>query len=141
MKYLIISALIIVASCTPSLNPKFDYNQSEKPWIDAFKDRVFFAALKDAYKTDTLIFHLIEQKDALNPYDGLSLDEMKRAEELGKSLIQKMPPPAMCENCPPDMNYYMATSLHYYNSWELDSIARKLYKKRVRYDKKVFGRR
>lgn len=117
----------------------FDYNNSENPWIDAFKDRVFFSALKEAYKTDTLIFKLIEKKDALNPYDGLSPDEMKKAESLGEALIKKIPPPAMCENCPAGMNYFMATSLHYYISRELDSIAKKLYKKRIKGNKKVFG--
>lgn len=139
MKYLLIILLCFTQACNKNSYPTFDYNKSENPWIDAFKDRVFFTALKEAYKTDTTIFQLIEKKDALNPYDGLSLDEMKKAEELGKSLIYKIPPPSMCENCPPGINYYMATSLHYYKSRELDSIARSLYKEHIRYDHEIFG--
>jgi|GEM_PF-1106084 len=139
MKYLIVIVLIIVSSCNNNLYPKFDYNKSENPWLDAFKDRCFFSALRESYKSDTLIFRLIEQKDALNPYDGLTLEEMKIADEIGKTLINKMPPPAMCENCPPGMNYYMATSLHFYKSNELDSIARKLYKEHIRSHRKIFG--
>lgn len=139
MKYLIVIALIIVSSCNNNLYPKFDYNKSENPWIDAFKDKVFISALREAYNSDTLIFKLIEKKDALNPYDGLTLDEMEKAEQLGKLLIKKIPLPAMCESCTSGMNYFMAVSLHYYKSRELDSIAKKLYKKHVSYNKNIFG--
>ncbi len=33
----------------------------------------------------------------------------------------------MCEGCKDDMNYYMATALHFYKSKELDSIAKKMF--------------
>lgn len=139
MKYTAIILLFIVSSCTPKLYPKFDYNKSENPWIDAFKDRVFFSALEEAYKSDTSIFLLIRKKDAFNPYDDLYGEAREIAIKIGVDLIKKIPPPAMCEGCKGDMNYYMAASLHYYNSRELDSIARKLYKEHVRNDKKIFG--
>lgn len=139
MKYILIISIAILASCSINTYPKFDYNRSENPWISAFKDRVFFSALREAYSSDTLIFELIEKRDALNPYDGLSLAEMKQADSIGKTLIKNIPPPKMCEGCKGDMNYYMATSLHYYNSRELDSIARSLYKEHIRYDKEIFG--
>ena len=43
----------------------------------------------------------------------------------------------MCENCKEGENYYMANCLHYYASHELDSIAKKNYKKHVK--KENFG--
>jgi hypothetical protein len=69
------------------------------------------------------------KKDALNPFDGLTLYEIQKAEELGKQVIKNMPPPAMCEGCTEGMNYYMAVSLHYYNSKELDIIAKNIYRR------------
>ena len=96
--------------------------------MDVFKDQVFFAALVEAYKSDSLIFKLIKEKDLFNPYDGIDLEEMQKATGLGKNLIRNIPPPSMCENCPDGMNYYMASSLHYYHSRELDSIAKTYYR-------------
>jgi hypothetical protein len=128
MKYFLVFFIFINFSCASYLNSSFDYNISKDPWIHAFKDRVFIAALKEAYKTDSLIFQLIEKKDALNTYDGLTLNEMKIADDLGKSIIKNMPIPLMCENCPNDMNYYISTSLHYYESKELNLITKKLYR-------------
>ncbi len=93
----------------------------------AFKDRVFFAAITEAYNTTPQILELIQTKDAFNPYDGLSLDGIRTADSLGKSLITNMPAPAMCEGCTTGMNYYMATALHYYGSKELDQMAKKMY--------------
>jgi hypothetical protein len=46
---------------------------------------------------------------------------------LGKQLIENIPPPEMCEGCTAGMNYYMAVSSHYYNSKELDFVAKNLY--------------
>lgn len=136
MKNLIMIVLFVISGCSKGLYPHFEYNNSANPWIDAFKDRVFFSALREAYQSDTMILKLIEKKDALNPYDGLSLVEMQKAEEIGKDLIKNMPPPVMCESCTPGMNYYMATSLHYYKSKSLHSKAIKLYKEHLKNDKK-----
>jgi hypothetical protein len=122
----------VITSCSSISYPKFDYNYSSNPWIGNFKDQVFFSALRAAYKNDTTLFNLIEKRDAFNPYDGLSLDALNMARSLGTSLIKNMPPPAMCEECEDGMNYYMATALHYYNSKELDLIARAEYKKYVK---------
>jgi len=137
MKYLLIIIGFFLSSCNRNVYPTFDYRVTKNPWISAFKDRVFFSAIKEAYKSDTLIFKLIERKDALNPYDGLSLTAIQEADKIGIELIKNIPPPAMCENCSGDMNYFMATSLHYYISKELDSIANKLYKLHLKKDKKL----
>ena len=129
MKYLAVFILIALCSCSNKIHKSFDYNRSDNPWSHAFKDRVFFSSLKEAYKRDTTIFKHIEQIDALNPFDGLTPQEMKVADEIGISLIQKMPAPAMCDGCLFGMNYFMATSLHYYNSKGLDVTTKQLYKK------------
>lgn len=136
MKYLVVISLLIVQGCSQNSYPKFEYKKSENPWIDAFKDRVFFSALQESYKSDSLIFNLINKKDGLNPYDGLSLEEIENANKIGIDLIKKMPPPAMCEGCKGDMNYYMATALHFYKSKELHNIARSIFRIHERKDKK-----
>ncbi len=133
-KYLIV-LIIITTSCNKGLYARFNYNHSVNPWIDAFKDRVFFSAVREAYQSDTLIFQLIEKKDAFNPYDGLTLKEIEMADEMRKNLIKNMPSPSMCENCAAGSNYFMASGLHYYASRELDSIAGKLYKIHIKNDK------
>ena len=127
-KYLFILTTVTICSCNSIIYQNFNYSQSKKPWINAFKDRVFISSLTEAYKSDTTIFQQIIKKDALNPFDGLTLYEIQKADELGRRLIENIPPPAMCEGCTAGMNYYMAVSLHYYNSKELDVIAKNLYK-------------
>ncbi len=136
MKYILIIAVFILSSCCSNVYPHFDYKLSENPWITAFKDRVFFSAMREAYKSDPLIFKLVEKKDALNPYDGLSLTDIKKAEEIGEELVKNMPQPSMCEGCQTGMNYFMASSLHYYISQELNAIVKRLYKIHIKIDKK-----
>lgn len=136
MKYLLVIGLLFCQGCSMNSYTSFDYNKSENPWIDAFKDRVFFSALQEAYKSDSLIFNSINKKDALNLFDGLSLEEIENANNIGINLTKKIPPPSMCENCPDGMNYYMATALHYYKSKELNNIARNNFKKHEDNNKK-----
>lgn len=127
MKYTtLITFLFCFCSCSKNTFEKFNYNKSENPWITAYKDNVFFECLKESYKNDS-IFSLIEKKDALNPYDGLTLDDLNQTKKLGQDIIKNIPKPSMCENCKDDVNYYMSNCLHYYNSRELDSIAKRAY--------------
>ena len=119
--------IVLFSACSIGRYNKFDYNHSNNPWIDDFKDQVFFACLRESYKSDSL-FNMIEKKDAFNPYDGLGPEDFKKIRELAKKFVANMPPPAMCDGCKADVNYYMAHSLHYYASKELDAIARKQYK-------------
>ena len=128
-----------MSGCSNKPYQRFDYNISKNPWIDAFKDQVFFSSLKESYKSDS-IFKLIEKKDAFNPYDGLSPDAFNKARALGIQLVKNMPPPSMCEYCKGDMNYYMAIALHYYKSEELNRLARTEFKKHLKEDKEVWGK-
>jgi hypothetical protein len=73
--------LMLMAACSHHTYQKFDYNKSRNAWVDAFKDRVFFACLRESYKDDSL-FKMIEKKDAFNPYDGLEGDAIIKASEL-----------------------------------------------------------
>lgn len=123
----IVILLLLFCSCSKSTYQNFDYNKSKNPWITAYKDNVFFACLKESYKNDS-IFKLIEKKDALNPYDGLNAEDLNKTKKLGIDIIKKIPKPSMCENFKEEVNYYMSNCLHYYNSKELNSIAKKAYK-------------
>ncbi len=135
MKLILILIIILVFNaCSYKQFVAFNYEQAENPWIDAFKDRVFFTSLRSAYKSDTL-FRYLEKKDAFNPFDGLSADAESIADSLGKKLMRNIPPPKMCEGCKGDQNYYMATALHYYKSVELDAIARSEFKKHIKQEK------
>lgn len=136
MKYLLIIIIFFAQACNKNNYPTFDYNKSTNPWVDAFKDRVFFSTLEEAYKSDTSIFILIRKRDAFNPYDGFYGEARETARKIGIDLIKKMPPPAMCEGCKDGMNYYMAIALHYYKSKDLDNIAKRNYAAHKRKDKK-----
>jgi hypothetical protein len=126
--------LFYFCSCSKNTFPKFDYNKSDNPWIDAYKDNVFFSCLKESYKNDS-IFKLIEKKDGLNPYDGLSLEDLEKTRYLGINLSTNISKPILCDNCKEGNNYYMANCLHYYISKELDSIAKKAYKNFLKFEK------
>lgn len=124
--------ILLFSACSTGRYQKFDYESSKNPWINNFKDQVFFAALKESYKNEPAILSMIAKKDAFNPYDDIAPEELELATELAKKLIQNMPPPTMCDECPSGVNYYMANSLHYYSSKELDVIARNAYKKHLK---------
>ncbi len=131
----ILFSIAFLGGCSNNIYQKYEYDQPTNPWINAFKDNVFFQCLKESYKGDS-IFKMIEKKDAFNPYDGLSLEAIEMSRELAKNFVKNMPPPVMCENCESGQNYYMARSLHYYSSKELDNIAKKLYKKHLKIKRK-----
>lgn len=135
----ILLLFVLCCSCkSTSTLSKFDYNHDSEAWITAFKDQMFFACLKESHPNDT-IFNLISKRDAFNPYEGLGLTNSNKAKELGKKIIQNIPPPKMCEGCKDGKNYYMANCLHYYKSKDLDSIANSEYKKFITQQKELYG--
>lgn len=128
---MLIISIIALSGCakkTYSALPAFDYNKSDNPWISAYKDQAFIACLKESYKNDS-IFKIIERYDAGNPYDGIYGQPVLDAKKLGAEIAKNIPSAQMCEGCTEEQNYFMATCLHYYNSKELDSIARAAHKK------------
>lgn len=137
MKYIIIILLLCLSSCSKKTYHRFEYNKSDNPWVEAFKDNVFLSILRESYQNDT-IFKLLEKKDTFNPYNGLSGDALDQTKQLATKFIKNMPKSAICENCKEGENYYMANSLHYYASCELDSIACEAYKKKLRLEKELY---
>ena len=132
MKYILIVCLVIAAGCkTRHQNTNFEYNISENPWIDAFKDKAFVSCLKESYKNDS-IFKMIEEVDLYNPYDGYyTINEfVAKADNIGRVVAKNIPKTNYRDYG--KSNYYMATCLHYYASKELDSIAKAEYKKYIK---------
>ncbi|RZJ53263.1 MAG: hypothetical protein EOO44_09100 [Flavobacterium sp.] len=137
-KWVYLFILIVSLSSCISYQ-KFDYNKSDNNWVTAFKDNVFFASLKGSYQKDT-IFQLIEKKDAFNPYDGLTIDDLNETIKLANEFVKNIPEPAMCENCKERENYYVANCLHYYESCELDWIAKEAYRKHLEIEKESISK-
>ncbi len=123
--WLIVAVVITFTSCkTRYKYPKFDFNNGPNPCINAFKDKVFFTILRECYK-GTDAFKEINKRDAGNPYDGIySLELFKKIDSIGKDFAKKIPPPSLCDECTKEQNYFMAQALHFYRSYELDSIAK-----------------
>jgi hypothetical protein len=89
--FFLLFVVLLLIACSRRTYQKFDYNNGPNPWVNAFKDRVFFACLHESYKDDSL-FKAIDKKDGFNPYDGLEGDAIIKASELAKKLIRDMPP-------------------------------------------------
>lgn len=126
--FIIISTFLI--GCN-SGRPKFNYSKTDNPWIQAFKDKAFVSCLKESYSNDT-IFALIEREDLFNPYDGFYTREkfVVKADSVGRAISKNLPPTNYKDYG--KSNYYMATCLHYYTSKDLDSVARREFKKYIR---------
>jgi hypothetical protein len=123
----IFAMTFIVLGCqTKYRYPRFDYSKNigGNPCVLAFKDRVFFAILEECYKgTDAM--KEIHKRDVGNPYDGIySASLFKSIDSIGKDFARRIPPPILCDECTKEQNYFMAQALHFYASYELDSIAK-----------------
>jgi hypothetical protein len=123
MKKIIMAVLILLAqlACKTKYSfPKFDYKNGPNPCVNAFKDRVFFAILKECYKGTNAIDE-INKIDVGNPYDGIyDLKLFIKIDSIGKDFAKKIPPPSLCGECNKNQNYFMAQALHFYSSRELD---------------------
>lgn len=135
MKKICILLSVMFISCSTYKRERFDYNFGENQWVNSYKTDVFFACIKKAYQSDSL-FKLIEKKDFFSLPGNPQIDEMKESQKLGEAIINKIPKPIYpkCEDCNQEeelkKNYFCAACLNYYASRELDSIAKKAYKKR-----------
>ncbi|MEJ2884339.1 hypothetical protein [Pedobacter sp. GR22-6] len=126
----LIAGVMLFSNCSIKYKyPKFDFGNGPNPCLNAFKDKVFIAILRECYKgTDAM--KEISKRDAGNPYDGIySLEIFKAIDSIGIDFAKKIPPPSLCPECRPGENYFMAQALHFYRSHELDSIARAELKK------------
>lgn len=109
--------------------PKFDYNNGPNPCVNTFKDRVFYSILQECYKGTDAIKEM-NKRDVGNPYDGIYSPVLfKKIDSIGKNFARKIPPPTLCDECTKEQNYFMSQALHFYRSYELDSIAKVELKK------------
>ena len=104
-------------------------------WINNFKTEFFFSCLKKGYKSDS-ITNLISKKDLLYLYEPYAFQH-EQIDSISSLIIEKMPKPIYPHNDEIndkkelDKNYICASCLNYYSSRELDSIAKKKYKKLI----------
>ena len=124
-------------SCSTYNREKFEYHLGNKKneWINNFKTEFFFSCLKKGYKSDS-ITNLISKKDLLYLYEPYAFQH-EQIDSISRLIIEKMPKPIYPHNDEIndkkelDKNYICASCLNYYSSRELDSIAKKKYKKLI----------
>lgn len=137
-KLIIFLAIIVFTSCSSYKRTKFEYQlgSNKNEWINNFKTEFFLTCLQKAYNNDT-IFKLISKKDFQYHYEPFAYQHYK-IDTLANRIIKNMPKPIYphCDDCDEKeekedvkKNYFCASCLNYYASRELDSIAKREYKK------------
>ncbi|THF51514.1 hypothetical protein E6C50_07060 [Flavobacterium supellecticarium] len=141
---------VFLISCSGVKKRSFKYNQSSNPWISTYKLHVFCTCLLEGYKidstkgyqSDTLIRY-IKRRDPIVVYDELNFLALESADKLGIKIASGIPKVALPaeiygEEESFERKFVMMNCLNYYDSKELDSIAKSWYKaylKGVRKDK------
>jgi hypothetical protein len=144
---LVVVIMSLFLSCRIYKREPFNYLGSEKTkeldfFVKLFKDRVFFKCLNYGYGND-LYFNvttLMASKDLFNSSDSENFLDKKLIDSLAKRLILNLPPPSVhVEDLKTisDKNFIVSTALSYYESKELDSIAKSEYKKKIKENKKL----
>lgn len=108
--------------------PKFDFNNGPNPYINTFKDLVFFGFMRECFR-ETKAMEEISKVDVGNPFEYLDYKLYPVCDSIGKAFYKRIPPPVFCDECGTKKNYFLAQALHYYRSYELDSIAKSYLKK------------
>lgn len=148
-RIIIVSFLLtLFSSCCGVKKESFRYNQSSNLWIATYKQHVFCTCLLEGYKndsvsgyeSDTLIWY-IRKKDPLVVYDELNFLALESTDVLGKKISHGIPTvvlPAEIygEEESFERKFIMMNCLNYYDSKELDSIAKLWYKAYLRGVKK-----
>ncbi|MDP5201334.1 hypothetical protein [Flavobacterium sp. DG2-3] len=130
--------ICFMCSCDTYKRNKFEYHFGKKDneWINMYKTEVFFSCINKGYNEKS-IFDLIEKKDLFVPYEPI-YTEYNNIDTLADKVIKNITKPIYphCDDCTEKekneilkKNYICATCLNYYASKELDSIAKKAYKK------------
>jgi len=121
----------------PTYKPDSKY--IEHGWITAYKQHVFYTCLEEGYKDDS-IFLLMRKEDAFNGYDGIGFSMIDRARLLGKKIAKDIKVPFYITPVDPQRRDISSTCLRYYESRELDSIAREeyFYAFKKKYDRKTW---
>ncbi|MGB1268675.1 MAG: hypothetical protein ACPG45_02975 [Flavobacteriaceae bacterium] len=117
---------------------RFDSKTSEHGWVVAYKQHVFYSCLKEGYQNDS-IFILMRKEDSFNAYQ-LGFPMIDRARLLGKKIAKDIKVPFYIAPVDPQLRNISFTCLCFYDSRELDSIARAeyYYDFKKKYDRKTW---
>lgn len=90
---------------------------------------LFTIVLWKVIKTILFLRNLIRKRDLQNPYEAIDVEDLIHTAELGRNIAKNIPIAKLgCEECKNDEKYITSNCLHYYKSFELDSIAKKAFK-------------
>ncbi|MDR6922423.1 hypothetical protein [Chryseobacterium sp. 2987] len=82
------------------------------------------------------------QKDLFSPSDDPDSKINNIQDSLAKKIINNLPPVYLHvedESTIKGKNFIISTCLSYYESKELNSLAQKLYKEKVKHEKQIWG--
>jgi len=126
-KLIVIIFLLILSSCS-----KNNY------WIDSYKKKAFYECLKCSYSNDT-IFKLIEKDDVLFINENISFKNIDTIRKYSNEIVKKAAEPIYKYDDYIDEKIFMSNCLDFYNSKELNMLAKnefKIFKKSVKNLKK-----
>ena len=134
-KYFIL-LLIVIVSCKTYKKDRFSYDyDSEKLWINSYKYEVFYGCISEGLKNDSLRI-ILQNKDLFNPCNELEFNQIDSARNIGNKVIKNAPKPFIKIDLGDEYllkkNFISFNCLNYFYSKELDSIARKEYKKMLK---------
>ncbi|WP_066434314.1 hypothetical protein [Chryseobacterium sp. CCH4-E10] len=143
---------LFILSCSANERPQFHYRSDRtKKYNDQyfyskrFRDNIFYKCLQYGYG-DSLNFKigkLMAEKDLFSPYDEpFMAREESIQDSLAKRVISNMPIPYIHleDETIEGKNFIISSCLSYYESNELNIIVKKLYKQKVKEDKKLWGK-
>lgn len=102
-------------------------NNQEEAFVDFFKIQVYCSCLKHGYENKQ-IMELIYKEDLLGGYDGLANDLIQEEiNTIGKQIASTIKPETYLDF--ENKKRITATCLNFYNSKDLDSLAKSIYEK------------
>ncbi|PWN59908.1 hypothetical protein [Chryseobacterium viscerum] len=145
--------LCFLLSCSSKKRPQFVYRNEIKTqgnpdqffYTKRFRDNVFYKCLQFGYgnSLNIKIGKLMNQKDLFTQYDEPLIKEDSLQNILAKKIIENLPLPYIHvedKNSIKGKNFIISTCLSYYESRDLNSIAEKMYKEKVKEEKKLWGK-
>jgi len=149
---LLIFTFLLFLSCSVNKRPQFTYrsdkskkDKEESIYNKRFRDNVFYKCLRHGYG-DSLNFKigkLMAQKDLFSPSDEPFIQKEESIQDsLAKRVIANIPTPYIhLEDEKIDgKNFIISSCLSYYESKELNNIAEKRYKEKLKEDQKLWGK-
>lgn len=133
--------LFLLISCSTYKKDRFSYNyDSENLWINSYKYEAFYGCMKEGLKNDSLRI-ILQNTDLFNPSGEIDFNTIDGARKNGELIILNAPKPFvkldLGEENLLNKNFNSFNCLNYFASRELDSIARKEYKKYLMKDYQI----